>query len=351
MGCSFSDQHFHPGILIYPNETPLAALERFLTHRNDFAYHRIFSPIIENYGRNPTALVDILISILKLEECAYPLPLRRTLLQFLSQLLALPADNFYFNRFFNDLIVQPDSSVRGRIERLRVLLLERNEETIEGEHLLKRLNYTSLLFEKVNLGLQMKYTIVLDKSGSLLGHEHGKSRWQDAHEAIEHLTEAVERLSTGGMNLYLFSSKAAKHPAYFGIQTCEEVKKIFSQIKPGGSTDLAGCLHQVFDDHFTHNAGRPEHVLVITDGEPDSEQHVIHTLVSGINRLGSENELNITFLQVGCCERAAAFLHKLQDCLTEAGARFNVIDCLTFRDYDGLRLCDVITRNVIIRHQ
>jgi len=119
--------------------------------------------------------------------------------------------------------------------------------------------------------------------------------------------------------------------------------------RPGGSTDLAGVLRQVMSDHFYHGGGRPEHILVITDGEPDCEADVVSELVQGINCLTSETELGITFLQVGCCEKAARFLHQLQDCLTENGAKWNIIDCLTHHDYEGQRLCDIISQFVVHR--
>jgi hypothetical protein len=103
-------------------------------------------------------------------------------------------------------------------------------------------------------------------------------------------------------------------------------------------------LSQVFKDHFEQR--RMEHVLVVTDGEPDSKSNVIQVLVSGINQLSSDKELGITFMQVGCNEQAADFLHELQDCLTEKGAKYNIVDCITHRDYDGKKLCQIIHQHL-----
>jgi len=182
--------------------------------------------------------------------------------------------------------------------------------------------------------------MIVDKSGSMESKHHDVSRWHDAKRATEQMSERIERFRTPwGMKLYLFSSPGA-HPKYEGLRTCEDIHKIFHHMHPGGSTDLAGVIRQAFADHFA--GGMQEHFLIVTDGVPDNRDEVIAALISGINRLRDENELGVTIMQVGNDHDAADFLHELQDCLTEKGARFNVVDCITHHQYHGRSLAQVI---------
>jgi len=135
--------------------------------------------------------------------------------------------------------------------------------------------------------------------------DHHCSRWVDAGEAIEEMAEVMENLATGGMTLYMFSSPMPQHPKFIGLRCAEDVQRLFSSHRPGGSTDLAGVIRQVFLDHFQHR--QPEHILIITDGVPDSSDCVTAELVSGINQLSSPDELGLTFMQVGHDEHAASF--------------------------------------------
>jgi len=235
-----------------------------------------------------------------------------------------------------------------RLSRLRVLLEEVNEELPEGERVLEMVGYFSVLFEKIVAGWKIRYTIILDKSGSMDTCDHHVSRWKDAGIACEHMAEAMEDLAVGGMTMYLFSSPTSQHPKYENLKCSEDVQKIFGSQCPGGSTDLAGAMHQAFGDHFQH--GQPEHILVITDGEPDNSASLVRELIAGINNLANPDELGITFMQVGHCHSAAAFLHELQDCLTEQGAKWNVIDCITHNSYHGQKLCDIVHRYLPDKH-
>jgi len=228
-----------------------------------------------------------------------------------------------------------------RLDRIRILLKEDNEELSPGEKILDRVGYKSILFEKIGARWIIKYTMIVDKSGSMASKDHHDvSRWHDAKRAAEQMSERIERFHTpSGMTLYLFSSPG-KHPKYEGLRTCEDIHNIFHHTHPDGSTDLAGVINQAFADHFAH--GQQEHILIVTDGVPDNKDTVINALIGGINRLRDENELGVTIMQVGNDHAAADFLHELQDCLTEKGARFNVVDCITHHQYHGRSLATVI---------
>jgi len=254
-------------------------------------------------------------------------------LHMLYDLLYFPQGEQQFNTLYE---------TRTRIHRLKILLYHLNAELPPCEDILCRVGYKSIIFERILAAHKIRYTLILDRSGSMVSHDHHRSpRWDIAKDAMKHMAEQVERLTQGtphGITLWVFSS--APHNKYPGLRTCDDVENVFRSEKPGGSTDLAGVLLNAFNDHFTHN--EQEHILVVTDGEPDSQDAVTTALVQNINLLQHPEELGITFMQVGCCEQAAEFLHDLQDHLIVRGAKYNVVDALTHEDYGGSSLCDVI---------
>jgi hypothetical protein len=280
-------------------------------------------------------LVDFILNSLSLNEKQLPQEWRAALLQLLIDVLYRPEGYLQFNSV---------NQVRTRVHRIKILLYHLNEELSPCPDILRLIRYKSIIFEKILAGQRIRYTLVLDRSTSMNSHDNeGKSRWRIAKDAIEHMAEQIEKLTSGtvhGMTLWMFSDPP--HNKYPGLRTCDHVEAAFIREKVSGSTDLAGVLNNVFEDHFSHN--EPEHVLVVTDGEPNSKEEVHRVLVKNINSLTDPDNFGITFMQVGCCVDAAEYLHDLQDHLIEQGARHNIVDSLTHEDYDGLSLCGIIHR-------
>jgi len=285
------------------------------------------------------AIVDFILNSLSLNERQLPDDVRTALLHFLLDVLYHPEGYLQFNSI---------NQVRTRVHRIKILLNHLNEEIEPCPDILQLIRYKSIIFEKILAGQRIRYTMVLDRSSSMENHDTERhSRWSIAKDAIEHMAEQVEKLTQGtvhGMTLWMFSDQHNKYP---GLRSCEHVESVFSKERPCGSTDLAGVLNSVFEDHFSHN--EPEHVLVVTDGEPNSKEAVSKVLVNNINLLSDPDNFGISFMQVGCCVDAAEYLHDLQDHLVVHGAKYNVVDALTHEDYDGLTLCGVIKKFLPLR--
>jgi len=299
-----------------------------------------YDSIIVDLFSKGIPIVDFLLNSLSLNEQQLNADWRVALLHFLLDVLYHPEGYAQFNNIYQS---------RTRVHRLKILLYHLNEELPVCEEILRLVRYKSIIFEKILAGQRIRFTIILDRSGSMNSTDHHhKSRWTIAKDAVEHMAEQIEKLTQGtahGMTLWMFSSPP--HNKYPGLRSCEDVEAAFCKEKPGGSTDLAGVLENVFEDHFSHN--EPEHILVVTDGEPNTKEDVIRTLVRSINRLPNPDDFGITFMQVGCCADAAEYLHDLQDHLVERGARFNVVDALTHEDYENLTLCGVILKYLPLR--
>ncbi len=202
------------------------------------------------------------------------------------------------------------------------------------------------------------YTLLLDRSGSMALKDQpgGRSRWSVARESVQALAARCEELDPDGLTLYLFASRFRRYDAV----TADRVASIFLENEPCGGTDLAGVLAHAFECHFERRRARSgqrsagaaaggksgETLLVVTDGEPDDPKAVMRTLVEATRRLERDEQLAVSFVQVGGDPRARRFLKVLDDDLQRAGARFDICDTVTLDEMEELGLTEVLLRAI-----
>ena len=187
------------------------------------------------------------------------------------------------------------------------------------------------------------YTLIIDKSGSMAQTDQvgGRSRWAAAREGSQALAAKCEALDADGMTLYVFGSRFRR---YDNI-TADRVAKVFEENEPCGGTDLAGVLTHAFDSYFARKAkgrARPETIVVLTDGEPDDQRAVIKAVLAASRRIERDEELAVSFVQVGRDADARRFLKLLDDELVSAGAPFDICDTVTLDEAEEMGLTDVL---------
>jgi hypothetical protein len=193
------------------------------------------------------------------------------------------------------------------------------------------------------------YTLIIDKSGSMSikDRPNGKSRWQIMQEATLALANKCEELDPDGITVYTF---AGKFKRYDNI-TANKVPKIFLENEPSGRTDLAGVLVDAFNNFFQRkamgNIKTGETILVVTDGEPDDRAAVMRLIIEASRRLDRDEELAISFIQVGEDSEATKFLKILDDELQSAGAKFDIVDTVTLEDMEDLSLSEVLLNAIV----
>jgi uncharacterized protein with von Willebrand factor type A (vWA) domain len=180
------------------------------------------------------------------------------------------------------------------------------------------------------------YTLIIDKSGSMATPDQkgGRSRWVAAQESTLALASKCEQFDLDGITIYVFSGKFKRYENV----TSSKVAQIFQENDPSGTTDLAGVLKHATDDYFQRKAGgktKPngETILVVTDGEAS-------------RRMDRDEELAISFIQVGTDQQATRFLKVLDDDLQGAGAKFDICDTITMEDMEDLSLSEVLLNAV-----
>jgi vWA found in TerF C terminus len=189
------------------------------------------------------------------------------------------------------------------------------------------------------------YTLVIDKSGSMATKDKpgGMSRWQVMQESALALASKCEEFDPDGITVYLFSGKFKRYDNV----TAEKVSTIFKENDPSGTTDLAAVLTDATNNYFERKAAGKvpaggEIILVVTDGEPDDRKAVMNVILAATQKLDRDEELAISFIQVGTDETATKFLKILDDDLGRAGAKFDIVDTITMNDMEDLTLKEIL---------
>jgi uncharacterized protein with von Willebrand factor type A (vWA) domain len=194
------------------------------------------------------------------------------------------------------------------------------------------------------------YTLIIDKSGSMSTKDKpgGLSRWQIMQESALALANKCTELDPDGITVYLFSGKFRRYDNVTGAK----VTSIFQENDPSGRTDLAGVLADAVNNYFQRKASgttqlNGETILVVTDGEPDDRKAVMQVIMDASQKLDRDEELAISFIQVGTDEAATKFLKILDDDLERAGAKFDIVDTITMNDMEDLTLREVLLNAII----
>ncbi|BAU10709.1 von Willebrand factor, type A [Leptolyngbya sp. NIES-3755] len=188
------------------------------------------------------------------------------------------------------------------------------------------------------------YTLILDKSGSMSVSDQpgGRSRWEALQESTLALARKCEQFDPEGITVYLFSSRFKRYDDV----TSNKVEQIFMENDPIGSTNLAAVLWDATQNYFQRKAAGKtksgETILVVTDGAPDDRRAVIDAIIRSTNQMERDEELAITFLQIGNDPGAKQFLAALDDQLSDVGAKFDICDTITMDDMADLSLAEVL---------
>lgn len=189
------------------------------------------------------------------------------------------------------------------------------------------------------------YTLIIDKSGSMSTPDQpgGRTRWQAAEESTLAVARKCEQFDPDGITVYLFSGRFKR----FDNVTSNKVGQIFQENDPSGTTNLAAVLQDATNNYIQRKgAGQTkpngETILVITDGEPDDRKAVMRVIIEASRHIDRDEELAISFIQVGGDPTASKFLKTLDDELQGAGAKFDIVDTVTLDDMEGMTLSEIL---------
>lgn len=197
---------------------------------------------------------------------------------------------------------------------------------------------------------QRDYTLIIDKSGSMSVRDQasGKSRWDIMQESTFALASKCEEFDPDGITIYLFSGRFRRYDNV----TSDKVVQIFRENEPSGRTDLATVLQDALTNYFQRKSNgqtkeNGETILVVTDGEPDDRKAVMKAIIEASRQMDRDEELAISFIQIGSDPQATKFLKILDDELQGVGAKFDIVDTVTIDDMEDMTLKDVLLNAIV----
>ena len=188
--------------------------------------------------------------------------------------------------------------------------------------------------------LKRDYALLLDASGSMSIKDcDGKARWNAAEESTMALATKVEGLDPDGIDIYVFNRAIKTHK---GV-SADKVGQIFKESEPFGGTDTAGVLESLFSSWRANNK-KPLTALIITDGQPDDTAKVEKAIINVTKEMDADEQLALSFLQIGKDTEAKAFLEYLDDDLVGKGAKFDIVDTKSFDaiEKSGMTMTEVL---------
>ena len=189
--------------------------------------------------------------------------------------------------------------------------------------------------------LNREYAILLDKSGSMgQAGKSGKTLWEEAQEGTLALATKVAKLDDNGIDVGFFNNAVKIHE---GVGP-DKVKEIFNEHDPFGGTATDVALQEVVN-RWEKNAKKPTTVIVVTDGEPNDKKALEKVIIDTTKKMDADEQLAISFLQIGTDVGAQKFLQSLDDDLEKQGAKFDIVDTKTFEEIEksGMTMAEVLT--------
>jgi hypothetical protein len=160
------------------------------------------------------------------------------------------------------------------------------------------------------------------------------SRWDWCLAQTSHMAKETEQALPNGFTVVLFDG----HPHAYSNVRMKDLRQIFSDYHPGGSTKLELPLDEAFSDYFAHRQAQGSHIKplligIITDGCPTHPELVQQVIASATQHMRNPNEITIVFFLIGKHDRKGEqFVYELSHDAISDGAKFNIVRPVPFAE-------------------
>ena len=167
------------------------------------------------------------------------------------------------------------------------------------------------------------FIVAIDVSGSTseTDTKTGASRLSYMAETTIAFSRELAAIDSDGIGLVTFGASVK---SYDGVNA-DKIKEVFATTGSRGTTPLAEALIAALA--LAGKSDKKDFIMVLTDGIPDNKTEVERVIREAANKMTTDDELTILFVQVGRDAAATAFLAKLDDELT--GCKFDIVDAMT----------------------
>ncbi|KAL2054740.1 hypothetical protein ABVK25_005044 [Lepraria finkii] len=160
---------------------------------------------------------------------------------------------------------------------------------------------------------------LVDDSDSMFG-----GRWETAKKVLADIAAIAVKYDRNGVDIRFFNADL-DDVERLNLDSAEKVMKLFDNVEPEGPTPTADVLEIELKNYiFKYRRNRNTkslNLIVLTDGEPDSDQQVADVIVKYAKLLEELEapplQVGIQFVQIGGDKAASEFLRSLDDDLQE----------------------------------
>lgn len=169
--------------------------------------------------------------------------------------------------------------------------------------------------------------ILLDRSGSMVIEDcpNKKSRWDYARENVEAVAARANKIDSDGITVVVFGSKVK----VYENTTPAKIQEIYDEVEPIGNTATDAALEALLTPEWfqgrKNGTSKPMIIIVFTDGKPNDQDALEKVILNAANTIERDEDLGISFVQVGYDKGASEFLAYLDNDLT-GKTRFDIVD-------------------------
>ncbi|MBD1910074.1 MULTISPECIES: hypothetical protein [unclassified Leptolyngbya] len=185
-----------------------------------------------------------------------------------------------------------------------------------------------------NLLQNRDYTLIIARTADEFAPNppHFSERWNAALESIVMLAQTCETFDPDGITLYVACQGNERDCEFLQYEnvTSGSLLSVIKDNYPPRKVQIQTVLKAALDSYFTRKtAGQTqpngEMLVILLDGEPEDRMAVARTIREATHQMDSDEELGISFLQIGDNAIATGFLTALDENLQEAGAAFDIV--------------------------
>ncbi|KAI5776996.1 hypothetical protein EDC01DRAFT_434666 [Geopyxis carbonaria] len=188
-------------------------------------------------------------------------------------------------------------------------------------------------FEKLS---KFDTVFVIDDSGSM----DTDQRWQEVSDALSVIVPMCTKYDTNGVDIYFMNNHRANAS---GIKSDSEVYRLFSSVKPGGSTPTGATLERILEPYvkkFKSNPRiKPLNIICFTDGWPTDATRLKTAILKCAKALdkydANERQVGVQFFQVGSDEEATDALEMLDNSFVETDRVRDMVDTVSWSSMNG----------------
>jgi len=184
-----------------------------------------------------------------------------------------------------------------------------------------------------NLLEDRDYTIIIARSDASRHHQHPwYQEWIEAQASLIDLAKKCQQFDSDGITVYEASTPMWEYKNSNVARLAEILQRQNTEPDSANPTEinLEEALKASFSDYFASKSnakGKKGAIIVaVLDQKPANATAVAEIIISAANKIDKDEEIGVSFIQIGDDLKTREFLSDLDTNLQGRGARFDIVD-------------------------